>query len=299
MPLTDADVDPSERLNDGLPESLAPAIDRYGLKQFKLKLSGNLAVDAPALERIAALLDRRTASGLDYAVSLDGNEHFHSLAGYRSYWESLSANPKLAGMLGRLLFVEQPLERSVALDPSAMAGFRDWTDRPPTIIDESDAEIDSCRRAIELGYAGTSHKNCKGVFKSIASACYLNHLRQSQPERTWIQSAEDMGNIGPIALLQDLAVAAALGIESVERNGHHYFAGLSMFPPEVGRQVLTAHRDLYETSPNGWPTLTIRNGRLNLQSINQAPLGVGFELDLSPFATVEEYRQSSFLAPPR
>ena len=44
-------------------------------------------------------------------------------------------------------------------------------------------------------------------------------------------------------VLQDLAAQSALGIESVERNGHHYFAGLSMFPPDVQRQVAQAHPD--------------------------------------------------------
>jgi hypothetical protein len=33
-----------------------------------------------------------------------------------------------------------------------------------------------------------------------------------------MMSGEDLCNTGPIALLQDLAVMAALGIESVERN---------------------------------------------------------------------------------
>ena len=51
-------------------------------------------------------------------------------------------------------------------------------------------------------------------------------------------SGEDLVNIGPVALLQDLAVSATLGVTSIERNGHHYFAGLSAFPSSVGRQML-------------------------------------------------------------
>src|SRR5207247_7825279 len=132
----------------------------------------------------------------------------------------------------------------------------------------------SLPQALRLGYAGTSHKNCKGVFKGIVNACLLAHRRRQQPHGSVILSGEDLANIGPVALLQDLAVCAALGIASVERNGHHYFAGLSMFPEDVQRQMLEAHGDLYHTSPQGWPTLAIRDGRLQLDSVNNAPFGI-------------------------
>ncbi len=98
-----------------------------------------------------------------------------------------------------------------------------------------------------------------------------------------MMSGEDLCNLGPVALLQDLAVQALLGIRSVERNGHHYNAGLSGFPPSVQQQVLTAHSDLYERSPAGWPTLRVRQGQVQLDSINQAPFGVGFLLEVDQF----------------
>ena len=72
-------------------------------------------------------------------------------------------------------------------------------------------------------------------------------------------------------------------IESVERNGHHYMAGLSQFPEVTQRQVLDAHTGLYRISEQGWPTLDIRDGRIDLASVNSQPFGTGFELDLSPF----------------
>jgi len=40
-----------------------------------------------------------------------------------------------------------------------------------------------------------------------------------------VLTGEDLCNLGPVAFLQDLAMMALLGIEHVERNGHHYFAG--------------------------------------------------------------------------
>jgi hypothetical protein len=69
----------------------------------------------------------------------------------------------------------------------------------------------------------------------------------------------------------------------VERNGHHYFKGLSMFPPQVQQQVLRAHADLYRATSDGWPALKIDSGAIALDSVNTAPFGVGFELDVTPF----------------
>jgi hypothetical protein len=189
--------------------------------------------------------------------------------------------------------VEQPFHRDVALRSDAVAGLADWPDRPPLIIDESDAEIESLPQALRLGYAGTSHKNCKGVFKGIVNACLLAQRRRERPNSSLILSGEDLANIGPVALLQDLAVCAVLGITSVERNGHHYFAGLSMFPQEVRRQVLQAHGDLYRPSRDGWPTLSIRDGGLSIRSLLSAPFGVGFPLRVEQFSSLDDWRQAN------
>jgi hypothetical protein len=165
-----------------------------------------------------------------------------------------------------------------------------WDDRPPMIIDESDAEAGSMRRALSLGYNGTSHKNCKGVFKSLINACLLEKRRRENPSAKPILSGEDLANVGPVALLQDLAVAATLGVESVERNGHHYFAGLSAFPQTVQQQMFGTHGDLYRPSAAGWPTLAVDRGELQLGSVNAAPLGVGFELDVEQFTPIAKWK---------
>ena len=131
-----------------------------------------------------------------------------------------------------------------ALQEEVKQTIQNWDDAPPIIIDESDAELESLPRALNLGYAGTSHKNCKGIIKSVAA---LGTIQHSQPKYgPLILSAEDLGNIGPIALLQDLAVVAALGINHVERNGHHYFAGLKMFPSSIQDTTAKDHPDLYQ-----------------------------------------------------
>lgn len=293
-PLASGEIEPAARLDDGLPQALAECIARYGLLHFKLKLSGQAEADIARLARIAAVLQQHAAG--DVRFTLDGNEAFRTLDVFRDYWAALAAAPPLAGFFERLLFVEQPFHRDVALDAEVLGGLRHWAERPPLIIDESDAELDSLPRALALGYHGTSHKNCKGIFKGVANACLLEALRRESPGQRLVMSGEDLANIGPVALLQDLAVVATLGVSSVERNGHHYFAGLSAFPDEVQRQILACHGDLYEASPRGWPTLKITGGRLQLDSIVAAPLGVGFELDVTRFTPRSAWNTSQALS---
>ena len=287
-PLTDADIPPAERLTDGLPQSHAASIQAYGLRHFKIKINGHLEQDIDRLHRLAALIEQLAPA--DYAFSLDGNEQFKSLADFHIFWETFRHSDKLQSFLKHLYFVEQPLHRTVALEETVGEDFRKWSARPPVIIDESDATLDSLPIALRLGYVGTSHKNCKGIFKGLANRCLLLHRQQQEPSRRLLMSGEDLCNLGPVALLQDLAVMATLGVTSVERNGHHYCAGLSLFPKAVQEQTLAAHGDLYHRSTDGWPTVNIRDGKIQIASLNVAPFGVGFALDVEQFMPAEKWR---------
>lgn len=286
-PLTDAEISDQERLHDGLPQSLAASIRAYGLQHFKLKLSGDFARDQDRLGQVARVL--HAECGEQFAFTLDGNEQFKSFAEFRQFWEALQADVSLKSLLARLLFVEQPLHRAVALEPGIAGALAGWPERPPFIIDESDGDLASLPTALALGYDGTSHKNCKGIIKGIANRCLLEHRQRQKPKRPLLMSGEDLCNIGPVALPQDLAVCAALGIKSVERNGHHYNAGLSQFPRAVQMQVLESHGDLYHASPAGWPTLTIRHGRVALDSVNEAAFGTRFLLNPGQFTPADEW----------
>ncbi len=282
-PLRDADVSPEERLDDGLPQSLEASIRAYALRQFKIKVSGELGRDLDRLRRVAEVVEGHARP--DFNFSLDGNEQFRELESFRAFWgEVTGAMPRF---FRHLRFVEQPFHRDVALSPDAVGGLARWEERPRLIIDESDGELDSLPRALALGYHGTSHKNCKGVFKSVANACLLNRMLREDGSRPYLLSGEDLANVGPVGLLQDLAACAALGVQGVERNGHHYFTGLSQFPESVQRQVLEAHGDLYHVGERGWPTLTIRDGMVSLSSVAAAPFGVGFEIDVGQFAPAD------------
>ena len=101
-----------------------------------------------------------------------------------------------------------------------------------------------------------------------------------------MMSGEDLSNVAPVAVLQDLAAQACLGITSVERNGHHYFAGLTQFPATLQSAMLTNHVDLFTTEVTDWPRINVSNGRLALATTLAAPFGYAGELDLSELESV-------------
>jgi hypothetical protein len=279
--IEEADIPAAERVHDGLPQSLAACVTFYGLRHFKIKVDADVGRARERLKQIAAVLARNV--GADYAFSLDGNESFRDPAAFAQQMRALLAEPALRAFWPKLLFIEQPLHRDVALTPAA--NWSAWPERPPIIIDESDAEIGSLPAALGLGYAGTSHKNCKGIFKGVANACLLAQRRAAgQPA---MLSGEDLTNVGPVALLQDLAMQSILGVTSVERNGHHYFAGLAQFPPAIQQHVLAHHGDLYTRSAAGWPRLDVRDGKIALGSTLRAPFGCAPGLDLSGLESVD------------
>ena len=292
-PLTDADVAPAERVDDGLPQSLDACVRTYGLTHFKIKLWGDAARDHDRLRGVADVIERQLGRDAAYAFTLDGNENFKSIEPFRELWDSLTTEPSLQRFMTRLLFVEQPLHRDVALGDEVKKEFLAWGDRPPVIIDESDGEIGSAARALSCGYAGTSHKNCKGVFKSVANAALVHRRRQQQPGSRFVLSGEDLSNIGPVALMQDTAVVASLGIPHAERNGHHYFKGLSALPDDIQSAALSAHGDVFRRHERGFVTSRVERGRTDVGSVVDAPFGVGFEFDPSRFTPLEEWSYDS------
>jgi hypothetical protein len=286
-PILVSDIPAEERLHDGLPQALEECIPAYGLRYFKVKAGGNLDADLPRLRSITDTL--LAHCGDTFHVTLDGNESFTEVEAFRAYFEKLQRDATLKGLLDRLLWVEQPIHRDKALADSVGNALLDWTDAPAMIIDESDGAVGDAHKALKLGYSGVSHKNCKGILKGLANAALVQHHRRLHPKRNFILSAEDLCIAGPVTLMQDLAMHALLGTTHVERNGHHYFRGLTPYPAKLGALTAQAHPDMYETKEDGLTTLKIKAGALSVKSVNEAPFGYGIEPDLSVFPTVKEW----------
>jgi hypothetical protein len=286
-PLADEDIDAAHRVDDGLPQSLEEFIRVHGLTHFKIKLGGDIEESRARMHRVVELI-RENATRC--AFSLDGNENYHSVAPFRELWGAFLADPIIGEFLENLLWVEQPFHRDIALSGKTAEELRAWKDRPPFIIDESDSGTGVLAEALAAGYSGTSHKNCKGVFNGLANACLIAHRNRANPSAPpLLLSAEDLTNLGPVSLPQDIAVAATLGITNMERNGHHYFAGLSEFPGEIQREALLKHGDLYARHANGFPMVRIEEGRIQIGSVIDAPFGVNFEPDLGSLTPLAKW----------
>ncbi len=223
---------------DGLPVDLRAVIRAYGLREFKIKVAGETAAALARLERVVTVIEAEC--GGDYAATLDGNESFTTVEDLRAFWSAARARPRLRGLWARVRFFEQPLHRDVALSEAVAQSLPGWWERPALLIDESGGTPEDVRRALAIGYLGVSHKNCKGVIHGVANRCLL-----AKRGAAFLMSGEDLSNVGPVALPQDLAAQAVLGNASVERNGHHYFAGLAGWPESVQAAVVEHYPGLY------------------------------------------------------
>jgi len=288
-PLVAGDI-AGERPDDGLAQTVADYVDTDGVHEFKVKLAADVATDRERLSRLADVLGEQDLD--EFAFTLDANEGYEDAAAFREQWTALAGDPALADLFEHLRYVEQPLPRDEAFTDATRETFADW-DGPPVIIDESDDRPDSLARALSCGYAGTSHKNSKGVFKGVANACLIEHRRRSGDDREYVLSGEDLTTLGPIGLHQDLAVTATLGLDHVERNGHHYFRGLSMYPEDLQTTILDAHPDLYRRHERGFVTLDVEDGEIDHRSVVEAPFGRAVAVDPARFTPLPDWSTAS------
>lgn len=282
-PLTSHDsLDP---VGDGLPETLEDYLRHDGVRYLKIKVGGDLTADLERLEAIAGLL---SVGGFRVSVTLDGNEQYRRLEDFAALMEAVRARPSLADLYASILFVEQPLERSVALSGTLDRAALDTIGRP-LLIDEADGWTSAFREAIDLGYRGVSHKNCKGVTRSVLNAMLAaRHSRIAGEPGAYFQSAEDLTCLPVVSLHADLAVVAALGITHVERNGHHYFRGLDHLPAQEAEAALAAHPDLYERAGERIQ-LAIRDGALSVASLDTPGLASTVQPDLARRVAPEDW----------
>jgi hypothetical protein len=244
-------------VDDGLPVSLEQVVERYGVRWFKLKLSGDPRADVERLCAIAAVLDRLP----HYGVTVDGNEQFADLDVLRDFFARLEAHPALRRLRKAVAFVEQPLARQATFerDVSGCTAM-------PLLVDEADGTLDAFPAAAARGYRGVSSKSCKGLYKSLVNAARCAAWNAREGGGRFFVSAEDLTTPAGLAVQQDTALAALLGVRHVERNGHHYIDGMSGAAVAEQERFVVAHPDLYERTHRG-VRLAIRDGALALGSL--------------------------------
>jgi hypothetical protein len=269
-PITAADQ--SERVDDGLPETLEEVVRQYGCRYYKLKVGGDIAADIERLKRIADVLGRGLRG---YLATLDGNEQYDDAEQVAELIRRMAETPVLAQLFDSTLFVEQPIKRAVALNRPVEAVARSRA----VIIDESDAELGSFVAALPLGYTGVSSKNCKGFYKSLLNAARVAGINAAMDRTDYFMSGEDLTTWAGVSVQQDLALVSLLGLTHVERNGHHFIDGMGFAPEHEQRAFVAAHPDLYAKGDSTPARLRIDDGRLALGSLNCAGFAVAAETD--------------------
>ena len=194
----------TDRLHDGLPNTLAEWITRDGLTHLKVKLNGtDLAWD---VERILAIDRVATgASGGPLTYSLDFNERCPDVG----YLLDVLARVRdsRSGCFDRIAYVEQPTTRDLRDAPEyrmhAAAALK------PVVIDESLVDYASLLRARELGYSGVALKACKGQSASLVLAAaaqkfgmFLCVQDLTCPGRSFLQSAGLAAHIDPVTAIE-------------------------------------------------------------------------------------------------
>ena len=262
--LTEEDLE--ERVNDGEPETLREYAERDGLRFFKIKISGHADADLERLRRIWEVIPKSTET----ALTLDGNEAYEDLGAFAEFVDRLAS--EAPGLFDHLLFIEQPLTRQLTFDPATKPWIDRISEKKPLVIDEADGSLDSFHRARAIGYAGASHKNCKGFFKSLLNRALCGELEERDGRPAFL-SGEDLSLMPLVPLHQDFAALGVLGLEHCERNGHHYAYGLSHLTAEEKATLLRDHPDLY-VARDGEVFLRIVDGDVSCASLQVPGFGV-------------------------
>jgi len=261
------------QVNDGLPESLEEVVATYRHTFFKLKVGGNADDDIERLAAIAGVLDGIAGP---YHITLDGNEQYDDIDAFLDLWRRIEASPRLERLVAGILFIEQPINRHIALDKDVSALSR----IKPVIIDESDDSLAAFPRARARGYLGVSSKCCKGLYKSVLNAAHCRLWNEQAGRERYFMTGEDLTTQAGLAVQQDLALVNLLGLLHVERNGHHYVNGMNDLPETEQTAFLATHPDLYERS-NDAVRLKIRGGRLAIGSLAATGFATGAYPDWS------------------
>lgn len=283
----DASEWPEEsRVNDGEPETLKEYADRDGLRYFKIKISGEPDHDLQRLEKIWHEVLVHINSPV---VTLDGNEAYTDIAKFAAFVKRFEQ--EVTGLFQHTRFIEQPLTRALTHDPETAATVAEISQRKPLEIDEADGATMAFKDAFAIGYSGTSHKNCKGVFKSLLNFGLCVHFA-TVSNRDAFLSGEDLSNMSIIPLHQDFVTLSVLGIDHCERNGHHYAYGMSHLFEVEKQALLKQNPDLYEER-DGDVFLRIKNGKVETASLQTIGFGSGTEPDWSTMPTLAIWREDN------
>lgn len=284
-PLTADDLPAQNRVGDGLPETLEEYIAADGLSHFKVKISGNSASDRARLARLWDLIPQTP----DTVITLDANEAYRDIRKFRDFVFALERDEP--GLFQHIRLIEQPLQRSLKITRKEASILKEIGEHITVIIDESDGTVEAFKKAHGQGFSGTSHKNCKGFYKSLLNHALIAHYGLQGESN--ILSGEDLQNLPVMPLHQDFVSLSILGLDDCERNGHHYNFGLSMLSEKEKPHVTAQHRDMYVKRGEEW-FLRITDGKVRCASLQCGGYGVRHEPDWSSMTDMRTWVRERF-----
>jgi len=162
--VTDADL--TERLDDGLPETLGEWIRRDNLQRIKIKLQGeNLEWDIARtveIDRVA----REARPGVEWKYCSDFNERCPDAEYVLEYLRKVKELSPQA--FASILYLEQPTQRDLRANPGNK--MHAASKEHPVVIDESLTDLESLLLARDMGYTGACLKACKGQSHAVLMA---------------------------------------------------------------------------------------------------------------------------------
>jgi len=211
-PLTDGDI--SQRIGDGLPETLGEWILADGLTHLKIKLAGDdLAWDVDrvvAVER-AAIAAQAERGCTEWHYSLDFNEKCANVQYVLDFLAKLKEQS--AAALARVQYIEQPTHRDLRANPENK--MHEAARIKPVVIDESLVDLESLLLAREQGYSGVALKACKGHSEALL-------MGAAAQKYGLFLCVQDLTCVGA-SFLHSASIAARIPtVAAIEGNGRQY-----------------------------------------------------------------------------
>ncbi len=205
-PLTEADI--SQRIGDGLPETLGEWITAEGLTHLKIKLNGDdLQWDVArvvAVESVASQAQAQRGCTTWY-YSADFNERCENVDYVLEFLRKVGEQAPAA--LERLQYIEQPTHRDLRRHMENR--MHEAAKIKPVVIDESLVDFESLLLARELGYSGVALKACKGHSEALLMAAaaqkygmFLCVQDLTCPGRSFLHSASLSARIPTVAAIE-------------------------------------------------------------------------------------------------
>jgi L-alanine-DL-glutamate epimerase-like enolase superfamily enzyme len=211
-PLTSAEV--SQRVQDGLPNTLGEWIAANGLTHLKIKLNGeDLDWDVNrvlAVERVAA--EAQAARGCStWYYSTDFNEKCANVEYVLEFLKRVEQSSPQA--FARIQYIEQPTHRDLKKHPDNK--MHKAAAIKPIVIDESLTSYESLLLAREQGYSGVALKACKGHTEALFAAAAAQKFGM-------FLCVQDLTCPG-FSFLHSASLAARIpGVAAIEGNGRQY-----------------------------------------------------------------------------